>query len=579
MILAVGLVGLTACQEGVLSLDELENDNNVTYILANEESSANTKASISGSDASFTWNTKDQIAVYAGGYKISDALGSAFDGTNAATFAFSGSNAVTEANRADFAIFPASLVWDGSAIRPNSATNHASDKLTLTLPDSYTLEQVQNEVSPCPMIATNTPDGDLSFKYLCALLRVTVSNVPATTRRLVFVFNGKKVQGEFTLTSVDPGNSSIETVAAEGTNNTITVLTPGIKTVSSLTVNLPLPTGKYDYITISAYDRTEGGLPIYTATRLVKSSGIWESSRLSSRKISTTLSQISFSVSSTKKVLFAPGNLQYLGKSDGTGTWRFAEHQYDFMGDGPNSGTDYQGNVTVSGFTKYNASADKDVARDLFGWGTSGYNNKYPYITSKSSGSYYSGSLNGTDYDWGVYHSATGNSDEKIINGGDYSWRLFTAEEWSNIIARQGRVYTRTDYKETKSLFAPATVMGVKGIILFPDNWDGALYTSIKYGNSNGSGYTSTICDAEKWTVFENQGCVFLPAAHVRSGNEMDYLNNGHYWAGTVFSVLNNTEFRGGSLDFGKTGTVTTSSTNNSVRRLGQSVRLIRDVE
>ncbi|MBQ0154797.1 MAG: hypothetical protein KBS70_08475, partial [Bacteroidales bacterium] len=38
----------------------------------------------------------------------------------------------------------------------------------------------------------------------------------------------------------------------------------------------------------------------------------------------------SFSVSPTTKVTFAPGNLQYQAS---TNTWRFAEHQYDYVGD------------------------------------------------------------------------------------------------------------------------------------------------------------------------------------------------------------------------------------------------------
>ncbi|MBO4655069.1 MAG: hypothetical protein J5644_05955, partial [Bacteroidales bacterium] len=38
-----------------------------------------------------------------------------------------------------------------------------------------------------------------------------------------------------------------------------------------------------------------------------------------------------FSVSSTKQVYFSQGNLQYQAS---TGTWRFAEHQYDFIGGG-----------------------------------------------------------------------------------------------------------------------------------------------------------------------------------------------------------------------------------------------------
>lgn len=299
--------------------------------------------------------------------------------------------------------------------------------------------------------------------------------------------------------------------------------------------------------------------------------------------INLNLTHTFISVSATQKVCFAPGNLQYLGNANGTGTWRFAEHQYDFMGDGPSSGTNYQGNVTVSGYDKYNASADLDVARDLFGWGASGYNNKYPYMTSNNSGSYYAGSITDTDYDFGVYHSASGNSSEKITNGGDYAWRLFTGEEWAYAIARQGRVYTRPDYptyEETKDLFASATVLGVKGIIIFPDNWTGSLNRSIKYGNDSNAGYNVTIFDdAETWALCEKLGCVFLPAAHVRNGASMNSLNEGHYWASNTDPTNFNNEYRGCCLQWSNTGTVTKSSSNCSVRRNGQSVRLIRNVD
>ena len=292
-----------------------------------------------------------------------------------------------------------------------------------------------------------------------------------------------------------------------------------------------------------------------------------------------------FSVSSSKKVVFAPGNLQYLGNGDGTGTWRFADHQYDFMGDGPTSGTSYQGNVTVIGFTKYNASADKDVARDLFGWGASGHNNKYPYLTSKSSGSYYSGSMvgDGANYDWGIYHSASGSSTDKITNGGNYSWRLWTSEEMSNIIKRTNKVYTRADYKETKNLFCYTTLSGVatndvKGLIIFPDGWTGNSIKTIKYA-SDGD-YNKNVFNAAQWTMLEGLGCIFLPAAHVRDGSSFSpsYLNEGHYWTSTVFPVLNNSEFRGGCLEFWN-GNMLSSATNDRVRYLGQSVRLIREIE
>lgn len=306
-----------------------------------------------------------------------------------------------------------------------------------------------------------------------------------------------------------------------------------------------------------------------------------EANQYSPSGIALNLQDTYISASSTTKVLFAPGNLQYLGNANGTGTWRFAEHQYDFMGDGPSSGTNYQGNVTVAGYTKYNASSDKDVARDLFGWGASGYDGKNPWITSTSTNSYYNGSLTDTDYDWGVYHRASGSSTEKITNGGNYMWRLWTNSERYNVFQRESKVYTYPypdTYKETKKLFASATVMGTKGIIVFPDNWTGDFDRTIKYGNENGAGYDKTICDdAETWAMYEKLGCVFLPAADYRDGNGMGGLNNGRYWSSTVYQWYN--EYRGHDLEFSNTGTVTLSVDSYSVRYLGASVRLIYNVE
>ena len=308
-----------------------------------------------------------------------------------------------------------------------------------------------------------------------------------------------------------------------------------------------------------------------------------EANQYSPSGIALNLQDTYISASSTTKVLFAPGNLQYLGNANGTGTWRFAEHQYDFMGDGPSSGTDYQGNVTVSGYTKYNASADSDVARDLFGWGTSGYNNKYPYMTTTTINEYYNGSLvdENANYDWGVYHSASGSSTDKIINGGSYSWRLLTYDEWSYVINRTNKVYTREwpdSYKQTKKLFCDATITGVmtnnvQGVIIFPNSWNGDFFRNIQYGNDSGCTFNSNVFNADQWAVLENMGCVFLPVAHVRNGTSMTYLNEGHYWTSTLRNIQ---EGRGTSLDMLSGGTVYVTT---NLRRCGQSVRLIYTVE
>lgn len=62
-----------------------------------------------------------------------------------------------------------------------------------------------------------------------------------------------------------------------------------------------------------------------------------------------------FSVAKDRQVAFSKGNLQYRASTD---TWRFAENQYDYIGNG-----------------NANKSATYDGWIDLFGWGTSGFDN------------------------------------------------------------------------------------------------------------------------------------------------------------------------------------------------------------
>ena len=94
-----------------------------------------------------------------------------------------------------------------------------------------------------------------------------------------------------------------------------------------------------------------------------------------------------FSVSATKQVHFSQGNLQYQAS---TNTWRFAEHQYDYVG---TQTADERGNYggNVSGSDNRSISSTYSGWIDLFGWGT-GSN---PTLSSTSYMDY------GTFVDWG----------------------------------------------------------------------------------------------------------------------------------------------------------------------------------
>ena len=576
-IIIASLLGLlVACNKEMQIEAPEEEPVVVTYIKAEGNEDATTRGSVSGTDASFTWNTDDKIAVWANGYKISDDLADTYNGTNAADFAFSGGNAVTESSRAHFAIFPASLVWDGTSIRSGSASDYTATSLKLTLPASYTLAQVQDDVSPTPMIATNAPDGDLAFKALCPLLRVTVVNIPKQTKRIEFDFNGKKVQGEFTLTDVDPGTTAIATSETDGADDIITVtMVDNTTWHDNLVINLPVPTGTYGNITITAYDATSGGHAVLTLTKPIKSTG-WTPTRKSSRKMTATLPV--FSVGADTKVVFAPGNLQY---DRSTSKWSFMDHQYSTVETtsqnvGENVGDDY---------------AIEDIV-SLFGWATSGYSsattsdntwvNYQPWATSNEGNdeeetNYYkygpstSNIAVGTSWndashydtwkvcDWG--HNAIGSYAAD-------TWRTLTKDQWLYLFGMEANNTDKDGHARYCKYFR-AKVNSVQGIVVLPDDISGI--SDIPETRGNGSNFDGKTYDPSAWSALEAAGCVFLPAAGYRDGASVHVVGSkGRYWSSTAkdASSAYSLNFLSGYVD----------PASNASRYFGRSVRLVREL-
>ena len=246
-----------------------------------------------------------------------------------------------------------------------------------------------------------------------------------------------------------------------------------------------------------------------------------------------------YSVGPGKKVYFSKGNLQYQAS---TGKWRFAENQYDCIGNAnSNISSSYSGWI------------------DLFGWGTSGYNNKYPYMTSTSSTDYGNGNndIAGTNYDWGVYN--------KISNGGNTAntWRTLTNDEW---------VYVFNTRSTSSGIrYAKACVNSQNGVILLPDDWNTSYY-SLSSTNNTSASFTSNTISASQWTTLEQRGAVFLPAAGYRYGTSVDYVGSiGSYWSASY-----NGEDRAYYVDFGPSGLIPEGWGG---RYGGRSVRLVRDAQ
>ncbi|MBP5413483.1 MAG: hypothetical protein J6Y47_09560 [Bacteroidales bacterium] len=270
-----------------------------------------------------------------------------------------------------------------------------------------------------------------------------------------------------------------------------------------------------------------------------------------------------FSVSSTRKVHFSPGNLQWSATNGGNtptthivagngtadGTWRFAPNQWDMIGiNNSNVSSTYTGWI------------------DLFGWCTSGYNNKYPYMTSTIHTDYGNGSNNavGTNYDWGVYNAIYNPKTQKT--DAPSTWRTLTNEEWEYLI--------NTRPTSSSVRYAKATVHGIVGLIIVPDDYNSTLYP-LNSVNTESAAYTSNIIDASDWSKMENIGCVFLPAAGSRDETTVnDVASYGNYWSITYYTIegAHYLNFNIGNLY--PSGFYYTRN-----RIYGHSVRLVKDVQ
>lgn len=246
---------------------------------------------------------------------------------------------------------------------------------------------------------------------------------------------------------------------------------------------------------------------------------------------------MAFSVSETKKVQFAPGNLQYQAS---TNTWRFAEHQYDIIGeDNSNISSSYNGWI------------------DLFGWGTG--NNPTNKSTSHSDYSVF--------VDWGR---------NQIDSYAANTWRTLSKDEWVYIF------YGRTN---AAVLFGLGSVNGVNGTIILPDSWttpNGLSFTASTtigleddgagYYNSNGNNFSHNTYSSSEWQQMETAGAIFLPASGVRDHGEVGGVDNaGYYWSSTP---VNNGDAAFRVLFYN--ALLNPKSFHN--RSLGHAVRLAQDL-
>lgn len=225
------------------------------------------------------------------------------------------------------------------------------------------------------------------------------------------------------------------------------------------------------------------------------------------------------------KVEFAPGNLY----------WDGSEFHFE------TSQTAYTTSWDASHVDRFLWSPDKDVAV-----GTST-------------------SVSGTTSDVFFTNATTTTPKTDFsVDGETGTWRTLTSSEWR---------YLLYSGRQDVNRFAKAKVSGVKGLLLFPDGYNGVEVisgiTGVAAVNSRGEAYPTDNIPSDIWTKMESAGVVFLPAAGYRNGTNLSGVGSlGRYWSNCYDNIS--------SAYFTFFDSADVNYLGGNSRSNGQSVRLVR---
>lgn len=473
-----------------------------------------------------------------------------------------------------WAVYPTNIV--GAASGSTIPSNFTSTSLTVNFLATQTYDASVDALSGNTLMAgyASVPSGEeqivFQMRNLGAVLKLHLTADASATNKLashlVFSTTDGALAGDFTVDN----------------NTTNPTVTPAAGATKTLTVNLT--DGTHNYIDIASGADVYVILPPFTSKNLTM--GIYNTDGKCTMKTinSTTMARNSiyantindicfccpdgFSVSASQRVEFAPGNLQYQAS---TGTWSFAANQWDYIGNAA-------GNTTAAA-----SRATQADWIDLFGWGTSGWNNGnyfyQPYDDNSNSTSQYTisngygyGPTDGSTYtygltgdyanaDWGVYNRNALNATLPTAEQGD--WRTPTKDEWEYVLN------TRPTCSGVR--YANATVNGVAGLIIVPDNWDNTTNTLDSTNTANATFTTNTISSSDWTLIYEAAGCAFLPAAGYRGGTSVYRSGSyGYYWSATYYD--------GGDAYFLYFYSGIVDPSDYKRRYSGRSVRLVKNI-
>lgn len=178
-----------------------------------------------------------------------------------------------------------------------------------------------------------------------------------------------------------------------------------------------------------------------------------------------------FSVAAGKKVYFAKGNLQY---QSSTKTWRFAEHQYDYISNDRKSGSE--------------------------GW---------------------------SDY---LSWSADGWSLSNVSNGENKTWYVLSKDEWVYVFDKRN---TASGVRYVK-----AKVNNVNGVILLPDDWSRSKYNLNNINTPNAAYAGNVISNVDWALLEEFGAVFLPAAGYYSRNMVLSAGTDGYYWSSSMGSKI-----------------------------------------
>lgn len=454
------------------------------------------------------------------------------------------------------AIYPADIVGNVDI------TSGSTIAVTLPREQIYEVDSRGDQKVKVPMGAYSSNES-LTFHNLCSLIKVVVSNrtdEDFNIERIIISAGSSYLSGLCSATVTGSPNDAIGMMVPSSASHDVVLLfsvfnrpTIGRGDRDTYVYYIVAPEFTEDDVAITLYSTTGQFATFEKRTslhhnRMAQVSLTVETWDGQGLPLGDGVLPGAFSVSTTQQVFFSQGNLQYQAS---TGTWSFAEHQYDYCGS-----------------QNYSISSTSGSWIDLFGWGTSGWNSGavcyQPWSTSETYSDYYPGGsyANGltgayAEADW-AYHNA-------ISNGGNavHLWRTLTSAEWNHLFNIRA---------SASSKYGTGNINGVHGMIILPDNWTLPLGCTFNAGYAS-TDWTHNNYTLAQWAVMEAAGAVFLPAAGFRSGTIFcDGGDIGSYWSSS--SPINEYHvyhmfFYSGYLEV----------TGYNERFVGFSVRPVRNVE